>query len=134
MFFKAKEFEIGYYINIIIDKRILGLDINAEDKNIPDFLTFLIIVDSFYPEQPPKILAKSNFCFPSLMDGRNLSNEICKNWDKNTNLLDIANSIPKFVIRLLNSKVYSFYGSFLLGAIYDLKNFNNMLVSKFNLI
>lgn len=63
MFFKAKEFEIGYYINIIIDKRILGLDINTEDKNIPDFLTFLIIVDSFFPEQPPKILAKSNVFF-----------------------------------------------------------------------
>ncbi len=60
MFFKSKEFEIGYYINIIIDKRILGLEINTEEKNVPDFLTFLIIVDSFYPEQPPKILSKSN--------------------------------------------------------------------------
>ena len=60
MFFKSKEFEIGFYINIIIDKRILGLEINSEDKNIPDFLTFLFIVDAFFPEQPPKVLTKSN--------------------------------------------------------------------------
>jgi len=60
MFPKWKEFEIGYYITIIIDKRILGLEINSEDKNIPDCLTFLLIVDSFYPEKPPKILTKSN--------------------------------------------------------------------------
>jgi hypothetical protein len=68
MFFKSKEFEIGYYINIIIDKRILGLEINSEDKNMPDFLTFLMIVDSFFPEQPPKILTKSNvFKFNNLV-------------------------------------------------------------------
>jgi hypothetical protein len=60
MFFKSKEFEIGYYINIIIDKRILGLEMNFEDKNIPDFLNFLVILDSFFPEERPKILAKSN--------------------------------------------------------------------------
>jgi hypothetical protein len=60
MFYKSKEFEIGFYINIIIDKRILGLDFNSEEKNVPDFLTFLIILDSFYPEQPPKILSKCN--------------------------------------------------------------------------
>ena len=60
MFFKSKEFEIGFYINIIIDKRILALEINSEDKNIPDFVNFLLIVDSFFPEQPPKILTKTN--------------------------------------------------------------------------
>jgi hypothetical protein len=60
MFFKSKEFEIGYYINIIIDKRILGLDLNSEDKSMPDFLTFLVILDSFFPVERPKILSKSN--------------------------------------------------------------------------
>lgn len=67
MFHKSKEFEIGYYINIIIDKRILGLEINSEDKNMPDFLTFLLIVDCFCPEKPPKILTKSNVkVFPNI--------------------------------------------------------------------
>jgi hypothetical protein len=39
---------------------MLGMDFNTEEKNIPDFITFLFIVDSFFPEQPPKILTKSN--------------------------------------------------------------------------
>jgi hypothetical protein len=65
------------------------------------------------------------------MDGRDLSSEICQNWNSNTTLLDIANNIPKFILRVLHSKIYNFYGCFHLGAIYDLKNFNNMLVSKF---
>ena len=64
------------------------------------------------------------------MDGRDLSSEICQNWNTNTTILDIANNIPKFILRVLHSKIYNFYGSFHLGAIYDLKNFNNMLVSK----
>lgn len=64
------------------------------------------------------------------MDGRDLSPEICDNWNSNMTLLDIANNIPKFIIRVINSKIYNFYGVFHLGAIYDLKNFNNMLVSK----
>jgi hypothetical protein len=64
------------------------------------------------------------------MDGRDLSSEICEKWNSNTNLFEVSNNIPKFVIRVLNSKLYNFYGRFHLGAIYDLKNFNNMLVSK----
>ncbi len=65
------------------------------------------------------------------MDGRDLSYEICEEWNSNMSLLDAANSIPKFLTRVLSSKIYKFYGTFNLGAIYDLKNFNNMLVSKF---
>jgi len=68
------------------------------------------------------------------MDGRDLSSEICQNWNSNCNLVDIANNIPKFIMRVLNSKIYNFYGSFHLGAVYDLKNFNNMLVSKLKIL
>ena len=68
------------------------------------------------------------------MDGRDLSSEICENWNSNSTLLDIANNIPKFILRVLNSKIYNFYGGFHLGAIYDLKNFNNMLVSKLKIL
>lgn len=66
------------------------------------------------------------------MDGRDLSPEICTNWNPNLTILDIANNIPKFIIRVLSSKIYNFYGTFHVGAIYDLKNFNNMLVNNFN--
>ena len=44
----------------MIDKKKLNLDINFEDKNLPDFLSFLMIVDSQFPSVPPKILAKNN--------------------------------------------------------------------------
>lgn len=64
------------------------------------------------------------------MDGRDLSPDICEDWSPKSTLLEIANSIPKFVIKVLNSKTYRFVGTFHLGAVYDLKNFNNMLVSK----
>ena len=66
------------------------------------------------------------------MDGRNLSNEIITSYDPTkTTLYDIAQMIPKFVKKVLNLTSYYFYGSFSVGAVYDLKNFNNMLVSSF---
>jgi hypothetical protein len=64
------------------------------------------------------------------MDGRDLSCEICQKWNMDTTLLEVTHNIPKFITRVLNSKLYNYYGKFHLGAIYDLKNFNNMLVSK----
>ena len=75
----------------MIDKKKLNLDINFEDKNLPDFLSFLMIVDNQFPTNPPKILAKTNvvkiitkFCFPSLMDGRDLFPDIWLNkWYQN---------------------------------------------------
>ena len=45
---------------MIIDKRIINLDLNQEDSNLPDYIAFLIIVDQTFPNEPPKILAKSN--------------------------------------------------------------------------
>jgi hypothetical protein len=64
------------------------------------------------------------------MDGRDLSTDIFPNWTPNTTILELANSIPKFISKVLNSKIYNFYGKFHLGAIYELKNFTNMSVSK----
>ena len=63
IFFKPKEFEFSYYISIIIDKRILNIDNPEIEKNIPDYITFLIILDTNYPESTPKILSKSNVFF-----------------------------------------------------------------------
>jgi hypothetical protein len=69
------------------------------------------------------------------MDGRDLAQEIIPNylqWNPSTTILDIAHAMPAFIIRLKSSKVYSFYGKYHLGALYDLKNFNNMLVISFS--
>lgn len=65
------------------------------------------------------------------MDGRNLANSIILKWTPEISLIDIVNTIPIFIKKVLTSKVYEFYGEFCLNAVYNLKNYNNMLVNSF---
>jgi hypothetical protein len=65
------------------------------------------------------------------MDGRNLSNSIILKWTPEISLLDIVNTIPIFIKKVLTAKVYEFYGEFRLNSVYNLKNYNNMLVNNF---
>ena len=62
---KCKEFEIGQYITIIIDKKKISFDINIESENtiVPDFITFLLIIDYQFPTTAPRILTKTNVSF-----------------------------------------------------------------------
>ena len=130
---KIKENSMGYYIKIIIDRNKIEIDLSDEKySNLPETITFLIIIDYTYPNFPPKILAKTNFCFPNLMDGRNLSNSIIPNWNSETSLITLAKNLHNFLKKILTSNSYCFYGSFQIGSVYDLKNFNNMLVNSFN--
>ena len=133
LYSKIKEFPIGYYIKIIIDRNKIDLDLKDKKySNLPETIIFLFIIDYTFPQFPPKILAKTNFCFPNLMDGRNLSNSIVPNWNSETSLTTLAKSLPNFIKQILTSTSYCFYGTFQLGSVYDLKNFNNMLVNSFN--
>ena len=83
-----------------------------------------------YPNIPPEILTKSNFCTPSLMDGRDLLNEICPSWNPKSGLKPILEGFLPFLSKVINAKGYKFYGMFHLGATYNLKNFDNMIVGK----
>ena len=65
------------------------------------------------------------------MDGRNLSNSIILKWTPEISLIDIVNTIPIFIKKVLTAKVYEFYGEFCLNSVYNLKNYNNMLVNNF---
>ena len=65
------------------------------------------------------------------MDGRNLANSIILKWTPEISLIDIANTIPIFIKKVLTSKVYEFYGEFCLNSVYNLKNYQNMLVNNF---
>ena len=65
------------------------------------------------------------------MDGRNLSKSIILKWAPQITLIDIINTIPIFIKKVLTAKVYEFYGEFTLNSIYNLKNYNNMLVNSF---
>ena len=65
------------------------------------------------------------------MDGRNLANSIILKWSPEISLIDIVNTIPLFIKKVLTAKVYEFYGEFCLNSVYNLKNYNNMLVNNF---
>jgi len=65
------------------------------------------------------------------MDGRDLSPSIILKWTKELSLLGIANTIPIFIKKVLTADDYQFYGTFYLNTVYDMKNFDNMLVSNF---
>ena len=67
------------------------------------------------------------------MDGRDLLNEICPNWNSDSKLEDIVKALPAFLRKVVTAPGYKFYGTFHLGAVYDLKNFENMVVSKYTL-
>lgn len=128
---KYKENDREFYINVYVDKRVIGVDTDLQKSKVPDFIGFLIIVDNNYPEQLPCVLAKSNFSNPSLMDGRDLFNEICPNWNSESKLEDIVKGLKVFLRKVVTAPGYKFYGTFHLGSVYDLKNFENMVVSKY---
>ena len=52
-------------------------------------------------------------------------------WAPQIALIDIINTIPIFIKKVLTAKVYEFYGEFTLNSVYNLKNYNNMLVNSF---
>ena len=58
---KFNENEQAYFIKIVVDKDIINIDkTNKIFATIPDVITFLIILDYCYPENPPKILCQTN--------------------------------------------------------------------------
>ena len=128
---KYKENDREFYINVYVDKRVIGVDTDLQKSKVPDFIGFLIIVDNNYPEQLPCVLAKSNFSNPSLMDGRDLFNEICPNWNSESKLEDIVKGLKVFLRKVVTAPGDKFYGPFHLRSVYDLKNFENMVVSKY---
>jgi len=65
------------------------------------------------------------------MDGRNLAKSIILKWAPEIVLIDLVNTFPIFIKKVLNTKVYEFYGEFTLNSVYNLKNYNNMLVNNF---
>lgn len=64
------------------------------------------------------------------MDGRDLLYEVFPKYTQETELYEIANELPAFIAKIVNSIGNKFYGRFHLGSMYDLNNFDNMIVSK----
>ena len=119
------------YINILIDKRIIGIDDQKKKSQIPNILLFLLVLDPKYPEEAPKLVTKSNFYTPSLMDGRDLLNEVCPNWTPKTKLKEVIAGIIPFCAKVINSRTYQFFGTFHIESIYNMKIFDKLIVSKY---
>ncbi len=134
MYIHYKEVGADIHIDIMIEKNIIGIDSEKAKERVPETVVFLIIIVQGYPDIAPKILTKSNFCSPSLMDGRDLIKEICPNWNVKSGLKPIFEGFLPFLSRVINAKGYKFYGTFHLGATYNLKNFDNMIVGKLKYI
>ena len=128
MYINPKEVGNEYHIDVLIEKNIIGIDSEKAKERVPETVMFLIILVPGYPDVPPNILTKSNFCSPSLMDGRDLLKEICPKWGSKSGLKPILEGLLPFLSRVINARGYKFYGEFDLGAIYNLKNFDNMIV------
>lgn len=67
------------------------------------------------------------------MDGRDLLCDVFPNWTPTTKLYEVCNQLPKFLEKVIDSLGYRFFGTFHVGAKYDLTNFDHMLVSKHNM-
>ena len=130
MYIHQKDTGNEYLIDVMIEKNIVGIDSEKAKERVPETIVFLIIIIKGYPEIPPKILTKSNFCSPSLMDGRDLLKNICPSWSPKSGLKAILEGMLPFLSKVINAKGYKFYGTFHLGATYNLKNFDNMIVGK----
>lgn len=110
---------------------MIAIDSESAKERVPEILMFLIILDPSKPDFPPNILTKSNFCSPSLMDGRDLLKDIYPIWTPKTTLKELIDGMIPFLGKVVNAKGYKFYGCFHIGAIYNLKNFDNMIVGKY---
>ena len=130
MYIHSKDVGSEYLIDVMIEKNIIGIDSEKAKERVPETVVFLIIIVQGYPDVAPKILTKSNFCSPSLMDGRDLLKDICPNWGSKSGLKPILEGMLPFLSRVINARGYKFYGTFHLGSTYNLKNFDNMIVGK----
>ena len=66
------------------------------------------------------------------MDGRDLLKEIYPGWTPKSGFKSILEGILPFLSKAINAKGYKFYG-FHLGATYNLKKIDNMIVGKYKL-
>ena len=131
---KPKEQDDMHLIDVMIEKNMIAIDSESAKEKVPEILVFLIIIDYTRCEHPPKILTKSNFCSPSLMDGRDLAKDICPKWTQKTTIRQIIEGMISFLGKVINAKGYKFYGTFHIGSIYNMKNFDNMIVGKTTII
>ena len=113
MYLHSKDVGSEYLVDVLIEKNIIGIDSEKAKERVPETVVFLIIIVQGYPEVAPKILTKSNFCSPSLMDGRDLLKDICPNWAPKSGFKLILEGMLKFLSRVINARYINFMELFI---------------------
>lgn len=68
--------------------------------DLPADVLFEVHIEGKYPFQAPKILTKTEFCSPSLADGRDLLRDIIgSQWTPSLTMNHLATQLPDFVVR-----------------------------------
>ena len=105
---KFSESTAKKYIKIFISKSTLNINKTKNIDIIPNIIKFMLILNKNFPKENPILIAMTKFSEPSLVDGRDLFNEVCPNWNwnKNSKLIDITININKFCEKVINSNEY----------------------------
>lgn len=89
-----------YYITITITPPLLS----ASNIKIEKDITFLLHIVHNYPFNPPKLYCLTTFSYPSLCDGRDILEEVINaTWTNQYHIVEIINSIPKFILDFLQN-------------------------------
>ena len=75
----------------------MNLPKSSNDYLLPETVVFLLVIGPEFPKVAPLLLSKTNFSYPTLMDGRDLLDEVIK-WKDSTSLTDVALKIPQFLV------------------------------------
>lgn len=68
-------------------------------------ICFEFYINPPYPKEPPVVLCKSHFCFPSLFDNRNFGKSLIKKWSSSNHIEQIVQmiqNIPFFISKFEN--------------------------------
>lgn len=103
-------------------------DLNPFQKNIE----FYILVSDNFPKFPPSVKCRTNFCYPTLYDNRELMESIIShNWspDKGNplkSLEEIVLKIPSFLKTVhenISNRTLYYYGKYEIEGLYNLNHF-----------
>lgn len=123
---------LGTVIYLEIEKSAINTKKGEIKLGDSDRFNFDILLRDKFPFQPPLIMTKTNFCSPSLSDGRDLLGQILpadqNEWRPSMNLYELIQQIPEFIRETLlkqqkvQQKISSakMVGRFHLGLNYDM--------------
>ena len=125
-FIKESSNDISKIITKLNSENEFQIDILIPSSltNHSTHINLVLSIQRNYPYNPPKLYFTSKFSFPHLCDGRDfLENVLETPWHTRYRLIDVINSIPKFIneyLKQLNEGYLMISGKYYLGEKYNL--------------